>query len=107
MVPESTVTVGDVEHLADLLCERLRYLSTPRLAGCEQEVRGLLGELAGLARRAEGLPPRPLPPAASRAFADQLRVLSQDLARALRTHPQERAVEGAYALLVRLRRTLP
>lgn len=107
MGPESTVTVGDVEHLADLLCARLRYLAPRRLAVCEQEVRSILDELAGLARSAEDLPPRPLPPAASRAFADQLRVLSHDLARALRAHPHEHAVEAAYALLVQLRRTLP
>lgn len=110
MPSPSTPGPRDVERAADVVGDRLRHLAPARLEPAEAELRKFLGELAVLARAAEGLGPEPLPSVSARALGDVVSVLARDIAEAWRSGeeaPPADEVAQAYALLVTMRRLLP
>ncbi len=96
--------------MADFVSDRLRHLAPARIEPVDTDVRALLDELAGLARGAEGLAPRPLPAVLSRAYGDQVSVLTHDLLEACGatgTGAADEPLGEAHSVLVALRRLLP
>ena len=110
-----TVRASDVERVADVVSDRLRHLAPLRLEPVEAEVAALLQRLADLARRAEGLHPRPLPAVSPQAYGDVLSVLVHDLvsvaphgaADSPAPDGSDDVLAAAAALIVDLRRLLP